>query len=112
MFALALESPGIVLHFQSWESPQVNGDYPFRDGLLVGLEKLQESSALFVGLPVCWEKFPAEGYFLGLTAVAEVQQCWVEQSRVYVSGFPCHVEILGKFLTRGEAAVEIYSLTA
>jgi hypothetical protein len=75
--------------------------------LLVGLEKIQEGSALVVGFPVGGEQFAAESEFLRLTAIAEVEQFCVQQLRINVSGFPCDIEVSGVFLIGGEASIEI-----
>ena len=77
MSAPALELPGIVFRFQSWQCFQVDGDYTFGNGLLVGLEKFEESSTVLVSLPIGGEKFAAEGLLLRLTAIAEIQQCCI-----------------------------------
>ena len=53
---------------------------------------------MVVGFPVGGEQFAAESEFLRLTAIAEVEQCCVQQLRTNVSGFPCDIEISGEFL--------------
>lgn len=53
---------------------------------------------MVVGFPVGGEQFAAESEFLRLTAIAEVEQCCVQQLRINVSGFPCDIEISGEFL--------------
>ena len=55
---------------------------------------------MVVGFPVGGEQFAAESEFLRLTAIAEVEQCCVQQLRINVSGFPCDIEISGEFLIR------------